>query len=166
MQLLIGRKCLLIRYEGFKLTTRHRLLVFMYVSPMSVLPEEESMKALASIVALTVFLGGCTTLVHDPVKQTKSAGAHCSDSEWRDNSSLAVLPVPIVAFFVPHFDLSDIRADDYLRRCGEPSALMNRHVEVSRLACIPTGLTRIISLGIWQWCPANVTWKADNTSHS
>ena len=124
------------------------------------------MKSLACAVVLTMLLSGCTTLVNDPVRQTKSSSAHCSGSEWRDNSSLAVLPVPIVAFFVPHFDLNEIRADDYLGRCGEPSSLVNRHVEVSRVACIPTGLTRIISLGIWQWCPANVTWKADNTSHS
>ena len=124
------------------------------------------MKALACTVALTVFLGGCTTLVNDPVRQTKSSAEHCSDSEWRDNSSLAVLPVPVVAFFVPHFDLNEIRADDYLRRCGEPSAQVNRHVEVSRLACIPTGLTRIITLGVWQWCPAHITWKADITSRS
>ena len=119
------------------------------------------MKALACTVALTVFLSGCTTLVNDSVRQTKSSTAHCSDTEWHDNSSLAVLPVPVVAFFVPHFDLNEIRADDYLRRCGEPSGLVNRHVEVSRLACIPTGLTRIITLGIWQWCPAKVTWEAD-----
>lgn len=119
------------------------------------------MKALACTVALTVFLTGCTTLVNDPVRQTKSSAEHCSDTEWQDNSSLAVLPLPVVAFFVPHFDLNEIRADDYLRRCGEPSGLVNRHVKVSRLACIPTGLTRIITLGIWQWCPAKVTWEAD-----
>mgnify|MGYP001792621842 CR=1 FL=1 len=136
------------------MTKRHRLLDFAYDPPTSVLPEEKPMKALASIVALTVFLGGCTTLVNDPVKQTKSIAAHCSDSEWRDNSSLAVLPIPIVAFFVPHFDLHDIRADDYLRRCGEPIGLVNRPVEVPRLACIPTGLTRITTLGARHCGPA------------
>ena|SRR5712692_10428108 len=124
------------------------------------------MKALACTIALIFFLSGCTTLVNDPVQQTKVTVAHCSGSEWRDNSSLAVLPIPVVAFFVPHVDLNDIRADDYLKRCGESSALLNRHVEVSRVACVPAALTRIITLGIWQWCPAQVSWKADVKNRS
>jgi len=119
------------------------------------------MKALACIIGVSFLLSGCTTLVHDPVQQTKSTQAHCSGSEWTDNSSLAVLPIPVVAFFVPHADLHDIRADDYLKRCGESSTLVNRHVEVSRVACVPAALTRIITLGIWQWCPAQVSWQAD-----
>ena len=124
------------------------------------------MKALACAVALIFLLSGCTTLVNDPVVQTKSAAAYCSGSEWSDNSSLAVVPVPIAAFFLPHFDLNEVRADDYLRRCGEPSSLVNRNVEVSRVACIPAGLTRFITLGVWQWCPAHISWKADVTSRS
>ncbi|ALA57354.1 hypothetical protein [Nitrospira moscoviensis] len=112
-------------------------------------------------VSLLLVLGGCTkALVHDDVKYAQT-GAHCSGSESVDDSSLAVLPIPVVAFFVPHWNLHDIKADDYLRRCGEPTKLINRHVEVNRLACIPAGLTRIISLGIWQWCPASVSWEAD-----
>jgi hypothetical protein len=114
-------------------------------------------------VALSWLLvsGGCSkALVHDDVKYAQT-GAHCSGSESVDDSSLAVLPIPVVAFFVPHWNLHDIKADDYLRRCGEPTKLINRHVEVNRLACIPAALTRIISLGIWQWCPASVSWEAD-----
>jgi hypothetical protein len=34
-------------------------------------------------------------------------------------------------------------------------------VTVNRIGCIPAGLTRIITLGIWQWCPARVSWEAD-----
>jgi len=119
------------------------------------------MKALAWTLAVSFLLSGCTTLVNDPVQQTKSTQAHYSGSEWTDNSSLAVLPIPVVAFFVPHADLHDIRADDYLKRCGESSTLVNGHVEVSRVACVPAALTRIITLGIWQWCPAQVSWQAD-----
>jgi hypothetical protein len=81
-----------------------------------------------------------------------------------DNSSLAVLPIPVLAFFVPHITLHDIKADDYLKRCGEPTKLINRHVTVDRTVCIPASLTRIISLGIWQWCPASVSWEADVTT--
>jgi hypothetical protein len=110
---------------------------------------------------MLVGLSGCTkALVHDDVKYAQT-GTHCSGSESVDDSSLAVLPVPLVAFFVPHADLHDIKADDYLRRCGDPTKLLNRRVTVNRMGCIPAGLTRIISLGIWQWCPASVSWEAD-----
>ena len=73
-----------------------------------------------------------------------------------------MLSIPVVAFFVPHADLNEIEADDYLKRCGEPQKLINRKVEVSKKACIPAGLTRIITLDIWQWCPAEVSWEADS----
>jgi len=111
--------------------------------------------------AMTFFFTGCTMLVRDDVRQTVSGASHCSGAEWADNSSLAVLPIPVVAFVVPHWDLHEIKADDYLRRCGDSTRLVNRQVEVSRVACVPAALTRIISLGIWQWCPARVTWEAD-----
>jgi hypothetical protein len=90
--------------------------------------------------------------------------SHCSGDEWADDSSLAVLPIPVVAFFVPHADLNEIKADDYLRRCGDNTKLINREVEVHKGACIPAALTRIITLGIWQWCPARVEWEADRVA--
>jgi hypothetical protein len=113
------------------------------------------------ILSSTVILSGCTkALIHDDVTYAQT-GTRCSGSEGVDDSSLAVLPIPIVAFFVPHWNLHDIKADDYLKRCGDPTKLINRHVEVNRIGCIPAALTRIISLGIWQWCPARVSWEAD-----
>jgi len=113
------------------------------------------------VVSAALLLGGCTTaLVHDDVKYPQT-GSHCSGSQGVDDSSIAVLPVPVVAFVVPHANLHDIKADDYLKRCGDPTKLINRKVEVNRTACIPAGLTRIITLGIWQWCPASVSWEAD-----
>lgn len=78
-----------------------------------------------------------------------------------DNSSLAMLPVPVVAFFVPHFDLHKVVSEPYLNRCGASTRVVNREVSVNTTACIPTGLTRIITLGVWQWCPARVAWSAD-----
>ena len=112
-------------------------------------------------LSLLLALNGCTkALIHDDVKHAQT-GAHCSGSERVDDSSLAVLPIPVVAFFVPHWNLHDIKADEYLKRCGDPTKLINRQVEVNRTACIPAALTRIISLGIWQWCPASVSWEAD-----
>ncbi|CUQ66868.1 hypothetical protein [Candidatus Nitrospira inopinata] len=114
-------------------------------------------------IALLLLTGCVKDLVRDDVKRPKT-DAHCSGSEGVDDSSIAVLPVPLVAFFVPHADLHEIKADDYLRRCGEPSKLINRQVTINRTACIPAGLTRIITLGIWQWCPARISWEADVTS--
>ncbi|MDR4463048.1 MAG: hypothetical protein MRJ66_02165 [Nitrospira sp.] len=120
----------------------------------------------AILASASFVLGGCTTaLVHDDVKYPKTE-AHCSGSQGVDDSSIAVLPVPVVAFVVPHANLHDIKADDYLKRCGDPTTLINRKVVVNRTACIPAGLTRIITLGIWQWCPASISWEADvKTSH-
>ncbi|MBX3335598.1 MAG: hypothetical protein KF876_15825 [Nitrospira sp.] len=120
----------------------------------------------AILASASFVLGGCTTaLVHDDVKYPKTE-AHCSGSQSVDDSSIAVLPVPVVAFVVPHANLHDIKADDYLKRCGDPTTLINRKVVVNRTACIPAGLTRIITLGIWQWCPASISWEADvKTSH-
>jgi hypothetical protein len=118
-------------------------------------------RSLIVTVSFTMLLSACTkSLIHDDVKVAQS-GSHCSGSEGVDDSSLAVLPIPVVAFFVPHWNLHDIKADDYLKRYGDPTKLVNRHVEVGRTACIPAALTRIISLGIWQWCPASVSWDAD-----
>ena len=116
---------------------------------------------LAIVMNASLLLGGCTTaLVHDDVRYPKT-GAHCSGSEGVDDSSIAVLPVPVVAFVVPHVNLHEIKADDYLKRCGDSTKLINRKVEVNRTGCIPAGLTRIITLGVWQWCPARVSWEAD-----
>jgi hypothetical protein len=109
----------------------------------------------------SLLLAGCVKdLVKDDVKYAQT-GAHCSGSEGTDDSSIAVLPVPIVAFIVPHVNLHDIKADDYLKRCGDSTKLINRQVTVNRVGCIPAGLTRIVTLGIWQWCPARVSWEAD-----
>ena len=118
-----------------------------------------SLRLITLVVTLSV--GGCSTLIQDNQQPVSSGAAHCSGSEWTDDSSIAVLPVPVVAFFSPHADVHEIRADDYVKRCGESTRLVNREVKVSRVACVPAALTRIITLGIWQWCPARVSWQAD-----
>ena len=119
-------------------------------------------KANIWLVSTFFLLSGCTsTLVHDDVKRTAGLEGHCSGTDWVDNSSIAVLPVPIVAFITPHVDLHHISSEPYLNRCGASTKVVNRHVSVNRLACMPAGLTRIVTLGVWQWCPARVTWSAD-----
>lgn len=113
---------------------------------------------LAAIIGLT----GCTnTLVKDNTHLAATGTSPCSGGEWTDDSSLSSLPIPLVAFIFPHEDLHEIKADNYLKRCGDSTKLINREVTVNRAACVPTALTWIVTLGIWQWCPAHVSWQAD-----
>ncbi len=119
-------------------------------------------KVNVSLLAATMLLSGCaSTLVHDDVKRTSGLNGHCAGSEWTDNSSIALLPVPIVALLTPHVDLHHLSSEPYVSRCGASTQVVNRDVSVNRVACIPAGLTRILTLGVWQWCPARVTWSAD-----
>ena len=114
------------------------------------------------LISAALLLSGCTSmLVRDDVKRTAGVEGHCHGSEWVDDSSIAVLPVPIVAFITPQVDLHHVASEPYLNRCGASMRVVNREVSVNRLACMPAGLTRIITLGVWQWCPARVTWSAD-----
>ncbi len=114
------------------------------------------------VMTASMLLSGCvSTLVHDDVKRAAGIDGHCSGSQWVDDSSIAVLPVPIVAFVTPHFDLHQVSSEPYLNRCGASTRVINRDVSVNRVACLPAGLTRIVTLGVWQWCPARVTWSAD-----
>jgi hypothetical protein len=114
------------------------------------------------VLSIALLLSGCTsTLVRDDVKRTTGLDGHCAGSEWVDDSSLAVLPVPVVAFFVPHFDLHKVSSEPYLHRCGDSTRVVNRDVSINTTACLPAGLTRIITLGVWQWCPTHVVWSAD-----
>ena len=123
------------------------------------MPQSNTMSLL---LALVLGLPGCTTtLIHDEMKRPVATERHCAGSEWADNSSVAVLPLPVVAFFVPHFDLNKVSSEPYLGRCGDSTRVVNREVSVSRAACIPAGLTRIVTLGVWQWCPSHVSWTAD-----
>ena len=81
----------------------------------------------ALFLSITLLLSGCTsTLVRDDVKRTTGLEGHCAGSEWADNSSLAILPVPVVAFFVPHFDLHKVSSEPYLNRCGASTRVVNR----------------------------------------
>ena len=116
----------------------------------------------AYLLVAGMLISGCaSTLVHDEVKRTVGVEGHCSGSQWVDDSSIAVLPVPILAFVTPHVDLHQVSSEPYLNRCGASTRVVNREVSVNRLACMPAGLTRIITLGVWQWCPARVSWSAD-----
>ena len=118
------------------------------------------------LLSYFVILPGCTTtLVHDGIRSDTTPVQYCSGSDWVSDSSVAVLPIPVVAFLMPHVDTHEIRPNDYLNSCGEAKRLIYRHVDVDRTACIPASLTRFVTLGIWQWCPARVSWDADVADH-
>jgi hypothetical protein len=125
----------------------------------------------ATFVAPTaaLLLAGCAAITHQelvndagrPRPMAAAVSTHCSGSEWMDNSMYAVVPVPIVAFASPTQEMNEIRSDDVLARCGPSDRIVNQRVEVNRSWCVPTVLTRLITLGVWHWCPASVTWNAD-----
>ena len=109
-----------------------------------------------------ILLGGCSTImVQDPIQPVPMNSAYCEGTQWSDDSSVSMVPVPIVAFLFPHTDQYVIKPEDYLQQCAPSTQLVNREVIVDHNACIPAGLTRLITLGVWQWCPAYVVWVAD-----
>ena len=120
---------------------------------------------LAGMTAL-LLVTGCTALTRQVLVDEKgqprpASTTHCSGSEWMDNSVMAVVPIPIIGLGMPTQEINEITTDDVLSKCGPPDRLVNRHVEVDRTLCVPTVLTRVISFGVWQWCPANVSYEAD-----
>ena len=128
---------------------------------------------LAGLAAGAVLLlSGCTALTRQvlvdqraqPTPPNATTVSHCSGSEWQDNSMMAIVPIPIIGLGMPTQEINEIKADDVLSKCGPPDRLVNKKVEVDRTACVPTVLTRVLSLGVWQWCPADVTWSADVTA--
>ena len=131
---------------------------------------------LLCLVGGSLLLNGCSTvMVQDPIIPVPMNSAYCEGTQWSDDSSVSMVPVPFFAFLFPHSDQYVIRPDDYLQQCAPSTQLVNREVIVDRNACILTGLTRILSFGVWQWCPAYVVWVADiipqdvkkkRTSHS
>jgi hypothetical protein len=114
---------------------------------------------------LAMLAGGCTySLVHDNPSAPPNVVTHCQGSENIDDSSIAVVPIPVVAFLSPHTELHEIQPDDYLNRCGPPSELANRDVTLDKTNCVAASLTEILTLGIWQWCPATIAYNADVTN--
>ena len=120
--------------------------------------------ALALGILMTALAGCVDTIVQDEPSAPRNVVSHCEGSENVDASSVAVIPIPVVAFFSPHADLHNLKPDDYLNRCGPSTELANRQVVLDKNACIPASITEILTIGIWQWCPATVSWSADVTN--
>jgi len=124
------------------------------------------------LLAAALLVSGCTALTTQRLVDERGrtappngrAVSHCSGSEWQDDSMMAIVPIPIIGFGMPTQEISEINADNVLAKCGPPDRLINRRVDVDRIACVPTVLTRVISFGVWQWCPAKLSWEADVTA--
>jgi len=107
-------------------------------------------------------LAGCSySLVHDNPVPAPNVIAHCQGSENIDDSAIAVIPIPAVAFLSPHTELHQIQPEDYLNRCGRSTQLVNRDVTLDKTSCAFASVTEILTLGIWQWCPATISYYAD-----
>lgn len=119
---------------------------------------------LALGVSVSALTGCVDTVVHDVPSTPRNVVSHCEGSDNVDASSVAVIPIPGVAFISPRADLNNLKPDDYLNRCGPPTELANRQVVLDKNACIPAAITEILTIGIWQWCPATVSWSADVTN--
>jgi len=114
-----------------------------------------------SLLAMAMVPGCTYSLVHDNPTAPPNVVAHCQGSENIDDSSIAVVPIPAVAFLSPHTELHQIEPDDYLNRCGHSTQLVNRDVTLDKTNCVPASVTEILTLGIWQWCPATISYYAD-----
>jgi hypothetical protein len=125
------------------------------------LPKTSSFLAPLGVAAFAMLSGCSYSMVHDNPTPQANVVAHCEGSENVDDSSIAVVPIPIVAFLSPHADLHTIQPEDYLNRCGQPGRLVDRDVTLNKTDCIPASVTEIVTLGIWQWCPATVSYSAD-----
>ncbi|MDH5563726.1 MAG: hypothetical protein OEY91_08920 [Nitrospirota bacterium] len=45
-----------------------------------------------------------------------------------------------------------------MQQCGGPARVVKREVTLNWTACIPAGLSRIVTVKIWQWYPVRVNW--------
>ena len=54
------------------------------------------------LVTLAMLPGCAYSLVHDNPSAPPNVVAHCEGSENIDDSSIAVVPIPVVAFISPH----------------------------------------------------------------
>lgn len=116
----------------------------------------------AALALLWVVTSGCSALVSDAkVTPPPAQARHCQGSEMNTSTHIAMLPVPLVAFFVPRITANAPDSAKYLAKCGGQQQV-NREVTVNYGPCVPTiFLTTLITLGIAGVCPTVVSYQAD-----
>ncbi|MFQ5848694.1 MAG: hypothetical protein ACE5IQ_13620 [Candidatus Methylomirabilales bacterium] len=113
------------------------------------------------LVILLAIQSGCATLVEDSRVAPPPEARHCEGSESVTTTHTAVLPIPVVAFFVPRVTGNAPDSSKILDKCGG-TRLANRKVTRSYGVCAPViFLTTIVSLGIVGVCPSRVHYEAD-----
>lgn len=117
---------------------------------------------LAGALAGLLFVeAACATLVQDTRVTPPTQARHCEGSESVTSTHTAVLPIPLVAFFVPRVTANAPDSSALLNKCGG-KRLVNRKVTRNYAACAPViFLTTVISLGIVGVCPTTVHYEAD-----
>lgn len=113
------------------------------------------------LAILLVVQMGCATLVEDALVATPPQAWHCEGSESVTSTHTAVLPIPVVAFFVPRVTSGAPDSSELLANC-DGTELVNRKVTRNYAVCAPViFLSTIISLGIVGVCPFRVHYEAD-----
>lgn len=126
------------------------------------MPRPRSRRWLAGALAGLLFVqAGCATLVQDARVTPPAPARHCEGSESVTSTHTAVLPIPLVAFFVPRITGNAPDSSKLLDKCGG-KWLVNRKVTPNYAGCVPViFLTTVISLGIIGVCPTRVAYEAD-----
>ena len=113
------------------------------------------------LFALIVLQTGCSTMLQDARVSPPAQARHCEGSESITSTKMAVLPVPLVAFFTPRVSFNSPDSGAILNKCGGKQQV-NRDVQANYAMCAPTiFLTTIMTLGIAGVCPTFVSYKAD-----
>jgi hypothetical protein len=71
-----------------------------------------------SLAALMLLQTGCATWVQDARVTPPPQAKHCEGSEFATSTSMATLPIPLVAFFTPHVTLNAPDSSAFLAKCG------------------------------------------------
>jgi hypothetical protein len=119
-------------------------------------------QGLAGALAGLLFVqAGCASLIQDTRVAPPAQARHCEGSESVTSTHTAVLPIPLVAFFVPRVTAGAPDSSKLLDKCGG-KRLVNRKVTRNYAVCAPViFLSTIISLGIIGVCPTTVHYEAD-----
>ncbi len=113
------------------------------------------------LAALILVEAGCAAMVQDSRVSPPAQAKHCEGSEVITSTSMAALPIPLVAFFTPHVTLNSPDSSAILAKCGGKQQV-NRSARQNYAVCVPVYfLTYMITLGIAGVCPRIVSWEAD-----